>query len=75
MEQNEGIVTPVTEQAAQGPSAPAAVRHSSNGIFGWTDAARIVPVALTAVSAWFGFGELFPRINLIGVIGILIGGG
>jgi Cd2+/Zn2+-exporting ATPase/Cu+-exporting ATPase len=61
-------------QAAEGAIEPAAVEHSRNQVFGWTDAARIAFVALAAASAWFRFGEPFPYVSVIGIVGILIGG-
>jgi Cd2+/Zn2+-exporting ATPase/Cu+-exporting ATPase len=69
------ISTPaLVGQASERASEPAPAEHSSDDIFRWTDAVRIALVALAAVAAWFRFGEAFGHINLIGIIGILIGG-
>jgi heavy metal translocating P-type ATPase len=58
---------------AQGMIEPARLQHSIEQLFSWTDGVRIAFVALAAGGAWFSFGELLPRLSLIGVAGILIG--
>jgi Cd2+/Zn2+-exporting ATPase/Cu+-exporting ATPase len=50
------------------------VEHEGGHVFGAVDAARIVLVALAAAAVWFHVWEPFPRVSLIGVLGVLIGG-
>jgi Cd2+/Zn2+-exporting ATPase/Cu+-exporting ATPase len=52
-------------------SEPFSAEHS---YFGWTEAFRIGLVALAAVATWFRFGGPVPRINVIALFGVLIGG-
>jgi P-type Cu+ transporter len=40
----------------------------------WREVLRIVEVALCAIAVWFRLWEPFPRISLIGLAGVLIGG-
>jgi heavy metal translocating P-type ATPase len=61
------------EQTADA-AAPAVEEHKSGHIFGAVEAARIVLVALAAAAVWFHVWEPFPRVNMIGALGILIGG-
>ena len=75
MDQRERIETPtLVDQAQARTAAPAAADHESGHVFGWTEAARIMFVALAAAVAWFHLWEPFHAISLIGVLGVLIGG-
>ena len=42
-------------------------------VFGRFEALRIIVVVLAAVAVWFRLWEPFPRISLIGAVGVLIG--
>ena len=53
---------------------PAAEEHQSNHVFGWVEAARIILVVLAAAAVWSHRWEPFPRVSLVGVLAILIGG-
>jgi Cu+-exporting ATPase len=44
------------------------------GFLGWTEAARIALVALAAAASWFRFGQPIPGVNVVALIGVLIGG-
>jgi heavy metal translocating P-type ATPase len=62
------------DQTQDGTAAPAVEEHESGHVFGTVGAARIVLVALAAAAVWFHVWEPFPRVSLIGVLGVLIGG-
>src|SRR5579862_7551642 len=47
---------------------------SSEQVFGWRDAARIAIVILAAAAAYFRIGAARPHLDLIGIVGIVIGG-
>lgn len=75
MDRKDGSVKPpLVDQSSERAAEPAATEYSNNRVFGLTDGARIAFVALAALAAWFKVGEQFPRINLIALIGVLIGG-
>jgi len=48
--------------------------HDHDHPFEWPEAVRIVLVALAAAAVWFGLWEPFPRVSVIGVVGLAIGG-
>jgi heavy metal translocating P-type ATPase len=75
MEQQE-LIGPARAigQPKDGTGARAVEEHQGGHVFGALAAARIVLVALTAAAVWFHVWEPFPRISLIGAVGILIGG-
>jgi Cd2+/Zn2+-exporting ATPase/Cu+-exporting ATPase len=62
------------DQAQGGTTVPATGEDESNNVFSWVEAARIIAVALAAAAVWFHVWELFARLSLIGVVGVLIGG-
>ena len=62
------------DQTQDGTAAPAVEEHESGHVFGTVEAARIILVALAAAAVWLHVWEPFPRVSLIGVMGILIGG-
>jgi P-type Cu+ transporter len=62
------------DQAQEGTTTPAVEEHESGHVFGGIEAARIILVALAAAAVWFHLWEPFPRVRLIGVLGVLIGG-
>jgi Cd2+/Zn2+-exporting ATPase/Cu+-exporting ATPase len=64
----------LADRASERAAEPTAAEHSKDQIFCWTDAARIALVALAALVAWFRFGEPVSHINLVALIGVLIGG-
>src|SRR5579862_9740284 len=47
---------------------------SSEQVFGWRAAARIAIVILAAAAAYFRIGAARPHLDLIGIVGIVIGG-
>ena len=75
MDQRERIDSPtLVEQAQGGTIVPAAEEHERDHVFSRVEAARIIVVALAAAAVWFHVGEPLPRVSLIGVLGVLIGG-
>ena len=70
--------TDKTDVAGQDKSltASSALLHDHNHLpaFEWTEAARILFVAVAAVAVWFDFWEPFTRLSVIGVAGVLVGG-
>lgn len=48
--------------------------HDHEHAFGAVEALRIGAVALAAIAVWFHWWEPWPRVSLIGVAGLLIGG-
>jgi len=74
MNQRERIKTPtLADQAQAGTTAPAEL-HERDHVLSRVEAARIVLIALAAAAVWFHVWEPFPRVSLIGVVGVLIGG-
>ncbi len=75
MEQQE-LIGPARSigQPKDGTGARAVEEHQGGHVFGALAAARVALVALTAAAVWFHVWEPFPRISLIGAVGILIGG-
>src|SRR5487761_1471307 len=59
-------------------TAPAAGDHGHEDEhehgFEWQEAARIAVVALAAAAVWYRLWEPFQQVNVIGVLGVLIGG-
>jgi Cd2+/Zn2+-exporting ATPase/Cu+-exporting ATPase len=47
--------------------------HDHSHAFEWPEAARIAFVALAAAAVWFKLWEPFAAVNLIGVVGLLVG--
>jgi heavy metal translocating P-type ATPase len=62
------------DQTQNGKATPAVEEHEGGHVFGGVEAARIILVALAAAAVWFHVWEPFPRVSLIGVLGVLIGG-
>jgi P-type Cu+ transporter len=75
MDQCERIETAaLADQAQGGTSVPAAEDREREHAVSLVEAARIVMVALAAAAVWFHVREPLPRVSLIGVAGVLIGG-
>ncbi len=57
-------------------TSSSALPHDHNHQFAleWTEAVRILFVAIAAVAVWFNFWEPFTYLSVIGVAGILVGG-
>jgi P-type Cu+ transporter len=67
------------ERAVSGASTPASQREQPHEEehqqpFTWTEAFRILVVALAAVAVWFRLWEPFGAFSVIGVVGLLVGG-
>ena len=74
MDQHARIAVPVTTDRAQVDSIAGDSNESMNAhVFGRVEAPRIIMVLLAAIAVWFHLWEPFPRISLIGAVGILIG--
>ena len=72
MEQTDrSVKLTLAGRVSEHTSEPFSAEHS---YFGWTEAFRIGLVALAAVATWFRFGGPVPRINVIALFGVLIGG-
>jgi Cd2+/Zn2+-exporting ATPase/Cu+-exporting ATPase len=75
MDQRERIETPALADRAQGgTTVPSAEDRKRDHVFGRVEAARIILVALAAAVVWFHVWEPLPRVSLVGVLGVLIGG-
>jgi Cu+-exporting ATPase len=61
-------------KAQGGPHAAPSEDRERDHVFSWVEAARIIVVALAAAAVWFHVREPLPRVSLIGVLGVLIGG-
>ncbi len=64
----------LVDQARGETTAPASGDDESGHVFSWVEAMRIIFVALAAAAVWFHAWEPFPKVSLIGVLGVLIGG-
>src|SRR6266852_9667683 len=73
MDQRERI-TASADQAQGRTTVPAAENRESDHVFSRVEAARIIVVALAAAAVWFHVSEALPRVSLIGLLGVLIGG-
>ena len=75
MDQQERIERAAShDQKQSGALPPSVEEHESGHVLGGIEAARIILVALAATAVWFRVWEPFPRVSLIGVLGVLIGG-
>jgi P-type Cu+ transporter len=75
MDQNVGIGSQALVGKAQGgPRAAAAEDRERDHFVSRVEAARIIVVAVAAAAVWFHVREPLPRVSLIGVLGVLIGG-
>jgi Cd2+/Zn2+-exporting ATPase/Cu+-exporting ATPase len=75
MDQRERIETPALAGRAQGgTSVPAPEDRERDHFVSRVEAARIIVVAVAAAAVWFHVREPLPRVSLIGVLGVLIGG-
>jgi P-type Cu+ transporter len=75
MDQCERIEASILGDQAEGrTTAPAAQEPERNYVFSRVEAARIIMAALVAAAVWFCVWEPLPRVSLIGVLGVLIGG-
>ena len=75
MDQRERIESPTVVLQAQAETfASAAEEHEPDHLLSRLEAARIILVAMAAASVWFHVWEPLPRVSLIGILGVLIGG-
>ncbi len=75
MDQQERIERAASLDQKQSGALPLSVEeHESGHVLDGIEAARIILVALAATAVWFRAWEPFPRVSLIGVLGVLIGG-
>jgi Cu+-exporting ATPase len=75
MKQPERIETPTLVAQSEGrTTAPAAEGRERDHIFSRVETGRILVVALAAAGVSFHIWEPLPRVSLIGVFGVLIGG-
>ena len=61
-------------QAQAETFASAAEEHEPDHLLSRLEAARIILVAMSAAAVWFHVWEPLPRVSLIGILGVLIGG-
>ena len=73
MDQRERNETPTSVDQAQGGTIVLAAEERDH-VFSRVEAARIIVVALAAAAVWFHVSEALPRVSLIGLLGVLIGG-
>jgi len=75
MDQRERIESPTVVPQAQAETfASAAEEHEPDHLLSRLEAARIILVAMSAAAVWFHVWEPLPRVSLIGILGVLIGG-
>src|SRR6202167_2754686 len=75
MDQRERIESPTVVLQAQAETfASAAEEHEPDHLLSRLEAARIILVAMAAAAVWFHVWEPLPRVSLIGILGVLIGG-
>ena len=89
MAAQEGIAAPATEGREATARAPEpALQHDDNHddnhdhdhehehehAFSWAEGVRIALVSLAAAAVWFRIVQPFHRLDLVGVVGVLIGG-
>jgi len=75
MDQRERIKSAtLVEQAEGGTTAPAAEERERDHVLSRVEAARIIVIAIGAAAVWFHVWEPLPRVSLIGILGVLIGG-
>ena len=74
MSQSQLIENPKPNSQEPANAEFAMAEDSSEYSIDWREALRIVLVALCAIAVWFRVWEPFPRISLIGLAGVLIGG-
>jgi Cu+-exporting ATPase len=75
MNQHERTERPALINKVQaGTAVPPLEEHESGVALNRVEAARIILVALAAVAVWLRVWEPAPRVSLIGVLGVLIGG-
>ncbi len=75
MDQGQPIENPTLVGLAQGATTAAAVEERERDhVFRRIEAARIIVVALAAAAVWFHVWEPLPRVSLLGLLGVLIGG-
>jgi Cd2+/Zn2+-exporting ATPase/Cu+-exporting ATPase len=75
MDQHERIETPaLVDRAPAGTTAPAADERERDHVLSRVEAARIIVVAIAAAAVWLHVWEPLPRVSLIGILGVLIGG-
>src|ERR1700687_2036215 len=75
MDQQERIERAAAlDQKQSGALPPSVEEHESGHVLGGIEAARIILVALAATAVWFRVWHPFPRVSLIGSLGVLIGG-
>jgi P-type Cu+ transporter len=75
MKHSECIENPNSSFEEHGGAAePSLEDHASEHSIGLFEALRIGIVALCAVAMWFRLWEPFPRISVIGIVGVLFGG-
>jgi heavy metal translocating P-type ATPase len=74
MNQQQLIENPKSNSQEHDGFESATVVNSGESVINWLEVLRIGLVALCAIALWFRVWEPFPRISLIGVAGVLIGG-
>jgi Cu+-exporting ATPase len=71
-ERSETLTT--ADRALNGTMVPAAEARAHDSVFSRVEAARIIVVATAAATAWLHLWEPLPRVSLIGIFGVAIGG-
>src|SRR6202045_51413 len=74
MNQSQLIENPKSNSQEHPHAESAIAEDSSEYSIDWREALRIVLVALCAIAVWFRVWEPFPRISVIGLAGVLVGG-
>ena len=74
MNQSQLIENPKSNSQERADAESSIAEDSAESSIDWLEALRIGLVALCAIAVWFRLWEPFPRISLIGLAGVLIGG-
>ena len=79
--ENPPVRSGVADQSQVRTTVPAAEAHDDHDdqhdgehVFAWPESARIAFVALAAAAVWFRVWEPLASVNVIGVLGVLVGG-
>jgi heavy metal translocating P-type ATPase len=74
MNQPQLVENPISNSQQHADAESAIASDSGQSVINWLEILRIGLIAVCAIAVWFRVWEPFPRISLIGMAGVLIGG-